>query len=176
MNEERVESRDKGRLSVTSHREGEAPAEPLAPPEAKRGAGSAGASPSREAPLRVAAAVLQRGGAYLIGQRPPGVSLAGLWEFPGGKIRAGETPEVAAARECLEETGLAVEVVGKHATVTEQYAHGRIEITFVACRSTNNDLPRAPFRWVAAADLGSYEFPAANAALIRQLIHGAGRG
>ena len=74
-------------------------------------------------------------------------------------------------RECLEETGLSVEALGRHSTVTEQYAHGRIEITFVHCRAVDMLAPpRAPFCWVAAAELANYEFPSANAALVRQLI------
>jgi mutator protein MutT len=58
-------------------------------------------------PIAVAIAVLEHNGKFLVGVRPPGVPLAGLAEFPGGKIDLGETPEAAAIRECREETGLA---------------------------------------------------------------------
>jgi 8-oxo-dGTP diphosphatase len=126
---------------------------------------------------RVAVSVVERDGAFLIGPRPEGVPLAGLWEFPGGKLREGETADVAAVRECREETGLAVEAIGHYSTVVEQYAHGLVEITFVACRSRGVlAAARPPFRWVAAAELASYSFPSANAALIRQLVAGAGTG
>ena len=54
----------------------------------------------------IAVAVVEHEGRVLIGQRPPGTALAGYWEFPGGKIGAGERAEEAARRECLEETGL----------------------------------------------------------------------
>ena len=54
----------------------------------------------------IAIAVVLHNDCVLIGVRPAGATLAGLWEFPGGKIEAGETPNEAAERECLEETGL----------------------------------------------------------------------
>ncbi|WP_380785845.1 (deoxy)nucleoside triphosphate pyrophosphohydrolase [Sphingomonas sp. R86521] len=56
----------------------------------------------------VAAALVDRDGRVLLQQRPEGKSLAGLWEFPGGKVEAGETPEVALIRELEEELGIAV--------------------------------------------------------------------
>ncbi|HEY1598788.1 MAG TPA: (deoxy)nucleoside triphosphate pyrophosphohydrolase [Pirellulales bacterium] len=124
-------------------------------------------------PLRVAVSVVEYAGKYLIGQRPAGAALAGLWEFPGGKIHDGETPEDAAVRECQEETGLSVLAVGRHSTTVEQYPHGMTEVTFILCRPEGKlALPLAPFLWVAAADLARYEFPAANAALIRQILTG----
>jgi 8-oxo-dGTP pyrophosphatase MutT (NUDIX family) len=87
---------------------------------------------------------------------------------------AGETAEATAVRECLEETGLAVQPAGRLSTVTQQYAHGLIEITFVACQAVGVlAASEAPFRWVAAADLGTYSFPSANAELIRQLVAAA---
>jgi 8-oxo-dGTP pyrophosphatase MutT (NUDIX family) len=85
-------------------------------------------------------------------------------------MRPGESPEDTAARECQEETGLRVSPRGRYSTVVEQYAHGTVEANFVACQLVDVSCdPRAPFRWVAAAELGSFEFPAANAELIRQL-------
>lgn len=57
-------------------------------------------------PTPIAIAVVQHADQFLIGQRPAGLVLSGYWEFPGGKIQLGETPEAAAVRECLEETGL----------------------------------------------------------------------
>ena len=56
--------------------------------------------------LVAAAALIDSDGRVLICQRPPGKQLAGLWEFPGGKVEAGETPEAAALREAAEEVGL----------------------------------------------------------------------
>ena len=131
-------------------------------------------SPEKKPTIRVAVAVVERDGAFLVGPRPEGVPLAGLWEFPGGKIQPGETPEDAAVRECREETGLAVQVCGHYPTVVEQYAHGLIELSFLACRMVGApSVPQAPFRWVAATELAELAFPSANAALIRRLVGAA---
>ncbi|NEL27756.1 MAG: NUDIX domain-containing protein, partial [Xanthomonas perforans] len=56
-----------------------------------------------------AAALVDRDGRVLVQQRPPGTSMAGLWEFPGGKVEPGETPEAALIRELDEELGIAVD-------------------------------------------------------------------
>lgn len=118
----------------------------------------------------IAVAVVLRGDHVLIGRRPPGVPLAGLWEFPGGKVQPGETPAAAAVRECQEETGLAVEVMHEYTSVTHDYPHGRVELRFFqAAPLVGAQSPRAPFRWVSLADLNRYEFPPANAALLTEL-------
>ena len=127
-----------------------------------------------ERSTRIAVAVVEQDGQFLIGQRPPGVALAGLWEFPGGKVEPDESVAAAAVRECLEETSLAVVALSDLSKVTQQYAHGLVEVSFIACRlvdaSTDEAPPlQMPFRWVNRNDLTRYEFPAANAALIAQL-------
>ena len=119
----------------------------------------------------IAIAVVQRGGQFLIGQRSEGVPLAGLWEFPGGKIRDGETPEAAAARECREETGLEVTIVAAYPQVVHSYDHANVRLRFFAAAPTDPSAePVSPFRWVAAAELGKYEFPAANGELVEFLL------
>jgi 8-oxo-dGTP diphosphatase len=126
-------------------------------------------------PTPIAIAVVENEGQFLIGVRPEGVALAGLWEFPGGKVKPGETPEEAARRECLEETGLEIEVGEPYPKVVHQYNHDKVRLHFFACRPTTPEqeaLP--PFRWVPRADLGRYEFPAANGALIEFLVASAG--
>jgi 8-oxo-dGTP diphosphatase len=57
----------------------------------------------------VAAALVDAQGRVLVQQRPPGKQMAGLWEFPGGKLESGETPEAALVRELAEELGIAVD-------------------------------------------------------------------
>ena len=121
-------------------------------------------------PTRIAIAVVEHYGRYLIGRRPKGVPLAGYWEFPGGKVQAGETAEQAAVRECLEETGLEVAVGEPYPAVVHQYAHGKVALEFFACRPLEPEqVPRSPFRWVLAADLGEYQFPEANGGLLAYL-------
>jgi mutator protein MutT len=123
---------------------------------------------SESSASQIAIAVVDRDGSFLIGQRPQGVPLAGLWEFPGGKIEAGETAEVAAVRECLEETGLQVEPLFQYSPQAHEYEHGCVALCFVACRLARGeqDIPSAPFRWVRREELRDYAFPAGNAAIL----------
>jgi 8-oxo-dGTP diphosphatase len=119
----------------------------------------------------IAVAVVEHEGQFLIGQRPTGAPLAGLWEFPGGKMQLGESPEAAAIRECLEETGLDVELLFHYPTCAETYDHDRVELHFVACRlvAGSSISPREPFCWVPRAKLPDYEFPLGNRHLLSLL-------
>ena len=118
----------------------------------------------------IAIAVVEHQGTFLIGQRPQGVPLAGLWEFPGGKVEPGESAADAACRECLEETGLAVEALREYPPHVQDYPHGRVELRFFACRPLRPaQVPTAPFRWVPRDELAKYEFPAGNARILEAL-------
>jgi 8-oxo-dGTP diphosphatase len=127
---------------------------------------------SNDKPTLVAIAVVERDGKFLVGERPDGAPLAGFAEFPGGKVDPGESPDVAAVRECAEESGLRVEVVRELLVTRHQYDHGLLEIHFFLCRpvgsSTTN--PRLPFRWVDAGMLETLNFPAANAEVTALLV------
>jgi 8-oxo-dGTP diphosphatase len=122
-------------------------------------------------PTAIAIAVVEHEGRFLIGQRPPGVPLAGLWEFPGGKIEPGETAQAAAVRECQEETGLLVEPLFEYPREHHDYEHGSVELHFIACRPIANTglQPREPFCWLERADLAEREFPAGNRKLLELL-------
>jgi 8-oxo-dGTP diphosphatase len=123
--------------------------------------------------VEIAIAVVEDQGRYLIGQRQLGGTLAGYWEFPGGKIEAGETPQAAAVRECREETGLSVRVTGAYPTVDHDYEHARVRLHFLACATGDASAPLAArFRWVERAALGDYQFPPANASVLA-IIAGA---
>jgi mutator protein MutT len=129
---------------------------------------------SRADVTRIAIAVVEHAGCFLIGPRPAGVPLEGLWEFPGGKVGQGETPAEAAARECLEETGLQVEVGLPYPEHLHEYEHGRVHLHFFACRPLSpQDAPRPPFRWVPRRQLGEFSFPAGNRALLESLARRA---
>jgi 8-oxo-dGTP diphosphatase len=121
---------------------------------------------------RIAIAVVEQDGRFLIGQRPVGAPLAGLWEFPGGKIEPGETAEQAAVRECREETGLVVQAEFRYPSAAHAYAHGTVELEFIACGVVccEKENLQPPFRWVERRELAQYEFPQANRELIRQLL------
>jgi 8-oxo-dGTP diphosphatase len=125
--------------------------------------------PSR--PVEIALAVVRRADQVLIGPRPQGTFLAGLWEFPGGKVQPQESPEEAAVRECREETGMEIELRGQLATVENEYAHGRVRLEFFAAEPLDpSQRPAAPFRWVPIADLARFRFPPANRAVLKSLI------
>jgi len=120
--------------------------------------------------LPIAVAVVQHAGRVLIGRRPADVPLRGMWEFPGGKVREGETPQQAVVRESLEETGLAVRVVGAYPEVVHHYEHGPVRLHFFAVEPVDTTAePSEPFVWVPVGELDRYEFPPANAAVIRVL-------
>jgi mutator protein MutT len=127
--------------------------------------------------VAIAIAVVEDAGRFLIGQRAAGGALAGLWEFPGGKVEPGETPENAAIRECLEETGLAVKVVGAYPAVEHDYEHARVRLHFLACRLVAGEgMPANHFRWVRGDELAAYRFPDANRDLVEAIIRKSGSG
>jgi len=119
---------------------------------------------------QIAVAIVEHDGRFLVGRRAEGVALAGYDEFPGGKVEPGETPEAAAERECLEETGLRVRAVCRYPDVEFDYAHGAISLAFVACRPAESSIkPRDPFVWVERTRLTELRFPPANADLLALL-------
>lgn len=121
-------------------------------------------------PTPIAVAIIEHQEKYLIQQRPPGVVLAGLWEFPGGKIEANESPEQAAIRECLEETGLPIAVIGSYPEVVQQYDYDKVHLHFLRCLPVGTPPPPSnSYRWVTGPELREYEFPRANAGLIALL-------
>lgn len=117
-------------------------------------------------PTPIAIAVVEHEGRFLIGQRPEGVPLAGLWEFPGGKIQPGETPEAAAIRECQEETGMTIEPLFRYPEQVQEYEHDRVQLYFIACRVAGAASAKSGFRWVRRENLAKLSFPTGN----RQLI------
>lgn len=149
---------------------------PLARRCAARRTGEAAALPvravRRAAPLRrVVVAVIVRRGRVFIQQRPADGFLGGLWEFPGGKIEPGETPETALARECREEIGVAPAAIAPLAEVRHAYSHFRAHLHVFVCRLGRGAAPRAAAagRWVTAAELDDYAFPGANRKFFPQL-------
>ncbi|MGD0547773.1 MAG: (deoxy)nucleoside triphosphate pyrophosphohydrolase [Terracidiphilus sp.] len=124
----------------------------------------------------VAAALIVRGGEVLIGQRRPDQPMALLWEFPGGKIEAGESPEEALARELDEELGIHA-VIGPRVTrVRHNYRHGgAVDLQFFSVHEFAGEIESRIYkqvRWVRLEDLADYEFLAADRGLIKDLAAG----
>ncbi|RLS33342.1 MAG: NUDIX domain-containing protein [Planctomycetota bacterium] len=122
----------------------------------------------------IAVAVVVAGDSVLVGRRSAmALDAAGLAEFPGGKLEAGESAAHAAARECLEETGLAVRIGALLEVVPATSSAGNIEIRFFAAAPLPGPvIPRPPFAWLPMADLAQLPFPTANRRILERLIAG----
>ena len=128
--------------------------------------------------LRVVAGILERcDGRVLITQRPEGKVYAGYWEFPGGKIEAGETAFEAIVRELREELAIEAEVGEELISIEHAYSHKRLRFVVHLCRWYGGEpqpLASQQVRWVAPQALADYPFPAANARIIAALLQRLG--
>jgi len=119
----------------------------------------------------VAAALIDREGRVLVQRRPVGKMMAGLWEFPGGKIEPGETPESALARELDEELGIAVDLSRLSPAVfaSEPLAGRHMLLLLYICRSWEG-APRAldaeELMWCTPDSLRALDMPPADRPLI----------
>ena len=129
----------------------------------------------RVATIVVTAAVIERDDHVLVTRRPPGAHLEGLWEFPGGKCDPGEALDRCLARELREELDVDARVGPEVFTTTHGYDDRRVELHFFACELLGEPKPLLgqDMRWVARADLGSLQFPPADAELIATLTRQA---
>ena len=125
----------------------------------------------------VTAAIVEDHGRYFVTRRLKGVHLEGLWEFPGGKIEAGESLASGLRRELQEELGTEVEVGDEVFTVTHHYPDRSVELHFLACTFLNAPVPRLgqEMRWVPRDELRTLAFPPADEELIRVLESGHDR-
>jgi 8-oxo-dGTP diphosphatase len=121
--------------------------------------------------ITVVAAVIEEHGRYLVTERPAGVHLAGLWEFPGGKIDGTESHAEALRREIREELAADVEVLELLFDTRHDYGDRGIALFFYRCRLQTRPQPQLGQRmaWVAGADLPALGFPPADETLIRRL-------
>lgn len=125
-------------------------------------------------PIEVALGVLVRQGKVLIQKRPDSGLMAGLWEFPGGKVEPGESPEEALTREFAEELELDVHCLDKIAVIRHSYTSFRVTLHAFVCRLLEpNQSPtlRAAEKalWATRAQLDDFAFPAANRKLIDKI-------
>jgi len=123
----------------------------------------------------VAAALVDTDGRVLIAQRPPGKALAGLWEFPGGKLNQGERPEQALMRELDEELGIAVQeaCLAPLTFASHAYADFHLLMPLWICRRWEGLVEAREaqaLKWVRPGKLRDFPMPPADEPLIPPLI------
>ncbi|MBI2254990.1 MAG: 8-oxo-dGTP diphosphatase MutT [Proteobacteria bacterium] len=124
--------------------------------------------------LVVAVALVDADGRVLLAQRPMGKSMAGLWEFPGGKVHDGETPEAALIRELHEELGIDVKesCLAPLTFASHTYETFHLLMPLYVCRRWEGQVHGAEgqqLAWVRPARLGDYPMPPADKPLIAMI-------
>lgn len=124
--------------------------------------------------LVVACALIDTDNRVLIAQRPEGKTLAGLWEFPGGKVDAGERPETALIRELKEELGITIEepCLAPLTFASHAYDDFHLLMPLYVCRKWNGTVAareKQQLAWVRANKLRDYPMPPADIPLIAHL-------
>jgi len=122
--------------------------------------------------IRVVGAVFHDGERFLACRKKPGKPLEGHWEFPGGKIEPGETPEQALAREIHEELGLKAEVGPKVTITTYKYEFATIELTTFYCTLVDGDLRLTDHdatKWVTPTEADNLTWAPADIPAVKAL-------
>ncbi len=131
--------------------------------------------------LVAACALIDGDGRVLLAQRPEGKPMAGLWEFPGGKLLPGETPETCLVRELAEELGVTVDppCLAPLTFASHAYPDFHLLMPLYVCRRWDGFVQAREgqaLKWVRARDLRRYPMPAADEPLIPFLLDLAGPG
>ena len=124
--------------------------------------------------LVAAIALIDIDGNILIAQRPEGKSMAGLWEFPGGKVEEGEIPEAALIRECKEELDIDITAacLSSFAFASHSYEKFHLLMPLYLCRKWEgliNPQEGQRTKWVKIKDLNKYPMPPADVPLVAML-------
>ncbi|MFO1400224.1 MAG: (deoxy)nucleoside triphosphate pyrophosphohydrolase [Steroidobacteraceae bacterium] len=134
---------------------------------------ASGASPAARAPVRVVAAVMfDATGRVLVTQRPPGKSRAGQWEFPGGKLEAGESAEAGLARELAEELGVRVRAARPLLALRHDYPELSVELATLVVERYEGEpagLEGQALRWVRPAELYTVDLLPADRPIVDRL-------
>jgi len=121
----------------------------------------------------VVAALIERGGEVLVARRKEQGERAGLWEFPGGKVEAGEGERAALARELREELGVRAQVGELYARLEHIYPDLQVELALYRARLHDNQDPRPltaqELRWVPRRELPGLDFCEADVPLLTQV-------
>lgn len=124
--------------------------------------------------IEVVGAIIRDGDRYLVGQRAANKAQGGLWEFMGGKVEPGETPEQALARECREELDLEIENECIVDSVIHEYPGKTIRLTLISCSPKTDSSPKAlehqQIRWVTRDEMDAIDFAPADRELIQRLL------
>ena len=126
---------------------------------------------------QVTAAFLEKDGKILIARRKPGAALAGKWEFPGGKLEAGETPEQCLKRELLEEFGVETRIGAFICSSKFEYKHLPIELLVYRAYLVAGGFElrdHDQLAWVTLAELKDYDFAAADIPVVEHLLRANG--
>lgn len=126
---------------------------------------------------QVTAAFLEKDGKILIARRKPGAALAGKWEFPGGKLEAGETPEACLKRELMEEFGVKTRIGAFICSSKFEYKHLPIELLVYRAYHVAGGFElrdHDQLAWVTLAELKAYDFAAADIPVVEHLLRANG--
>jgi len=122
--------------------------------------------------IRVVAARIERDGRFLITQRNPHAVLPLLWEFPGGRVEAGESDRDALARELEEKVGIAIEIGELSMSVSHEYDRYHLDMQVYCATTVDQPIPKEVYtvRWVAPAEFEAYAFPSADQQTVDALL------
>jgi mutator protein MutT len=122
----------------------------------------------------VAAGIIWKGSKILISKRPQKSHLGGFWEFPGGKLKEGESLEDCLRREILEELGLCVHVSRVVLSVDHEYTQKTVSLHFFDCIWKGGDaraLGCDEFRWIRPSSISTFQFPPPDRHVVELIQH-----
>jgi 8-oxo-dGTP diphosphatase len=127
--------------------------------------------------ILVTAAVIRRGRRILVARRAGDDALAGMWEFPGGKLHPGESPEACLVREISEELGIAVAVVRALGSNEHRYPERTVRLLFYEAEVLSGRVKLAAhdrFAWVFPAEMAAYVFAPADRPMVAHIVGNGG--
>lgn len=130
--------------------------------------------PKKKIPIQVAIGILIREGKVYVQKRPSKGLMSGLWEFPGGKIEKGESPEAALRREVQEETGLCLTKVRPFQRLQHSYTSYKVDLHCFIATAEEGPVQlesSTEYRWISPEELTTLAFPAANKKIIEKFLN-----